>query len=304
MAESDNDVETRVGQTPIHSIEMGMPTSDGSKPQVKTTTAEGATAEFDDDGVKVHESDKASAQAGKDGSKADGEGGAEGKDGAEAAHDLPAFDANNQEVVQQYTAAYISQDGEPNLDALSAVWFKGASKDASGNWTGALPDDVYSFLDSQGYPKGLVKSVEAGQVALLQQQEQAVYARAGGAENLQKALEWARKGGYTDTQKARYNDLVVKGRDKEAASEQIDLLMQRFNAANPGNGRRAATRVNPQRSVSANAGGSGSGDSGVKGYDSQAEYRADLRKARAENNQALLNETRKRLKASKWYTGA
>ena len=52
MADS-NDVETRVGQAPIHSIEMGMPTSDGSKPQVKTTTAEGATAEFDDDGVKV-----------------------------------------------------------------------------------------------------------------------------------------------------------------------------------------------------------------------------------------------------------
>lgn len=295
MAEADNDpshsVDTGVGSGSAFSIEMG-----GDNPQARKQTAEGATAEFDNDGnVTTHESDN--GQGGQEG----GEGAAEAN---QEAHDLPAFDANNQEVVEQYTTAYIKENGEPNIDALSSAWFKNAKQDASGNWEGSLPDDVYTYLDTQGFPKDLVKSVEAGQIALLQQQQTSLYARAGGADNLKKAVEWGKGGGYTEAQRARFNSLV-NGRDNAAALDQIDLLMQRYQAAT-GNGRRASTRVNPRRSVAANAGASGQGEAGaggVKPYATRAEYMADLKKASSSNDKALLAETRKRMAVSPWVKG-
>lgn len=295
MADNNDNtsVETGVGSGPAFSIEMG----GDNKPEVRKQTAEGATAEFDNDGnVNTHESDK--GQGGQEGSE-----GAQEADSQEAQHDLPAFDANNQEVVEQYATTYIKENGEPNLDALSTAWFKNAKQDASGNWEGALPDDVYTYLDTQGYQKDLVKSVEAGQIALLQQQQTSLYARAGGADNLKKAVEWGKGGGYTEAQRARFN-AVVNGKDNAAALDQIDLLMQRFQAAT-GNGRRAATRVNPRRSVAANAGASGQGGAqgGVQPYATRAEYMADLAKASKANDKALLAESRKRMAVSPWVKG-
>lgn len=305
--ENSSAPETRVGQNPVYSVELGM---GEDKPKAKVTPTEGISAEFDDDGVQVHESDK-QAQ-GRDKPASEGQGGADGEEGGQegdqggeeasaASHDLPAFDPSNQEVVQQYETSYLGKDGEPNLDSLASVWLKSAKRDASGNVTGALPDDVYKFLDQRGYSKDLVKSVEAGQIALLQQSEQALYARAGGQQHLQAAMEWGKKGGYTQAQRQRFN-AIINGTDREAAIEQVDLLMQRYGAAT-GNGRRPVSRVNPRRSVAASASASGQGDGGLKPYANYEEYKEDLRKAQKEGNQKLLNENRARLKVSKWYTG-
>jgi hypothetical protein len=309
MAGENNPVETRVGQEPVRSLELGMPLPQGQdKPQVQSKNSVGHTAEFDADGVTVHESDKDPlSKGGQGGQEAQdapqGEGGDEAGGEAQA---LPKFDPANHEVLSQYEAAYINPDtGEPNVDALAQSWFKNASKDASGNWSGSLSDDDYAFLETKGYSKSMVKQIEAGQVALLQQKESQIYSRAGGPDRLQQALDWARKGGYSDEQKGRYNQIVVQGADETAKLEQIDLLMQRWGAAT-GNGRRPGprTQTSPRRTVAANAGASGASVGGAKPYANYAEYQADLRKARAENNQSLLDESRKRLKASPWYTGA
>lgn len=309
MAEN-NEVETRVGSESVRSIELGMPLEKGqTKPTVKSSTSEGQTAEFDGDRVTTHTSDKdpKDGQEGTTPQEDGGDGNGEGQEGQEGqAEALPDFNPDSPEVVAAYDDAFLNKDtGEPNLEALSGEWFKSAKKDAKGNWEGSLPESAYAYLETKGYSKEMVKSVEAGQVALLQQQEQAVYSRAGGPDRLQKALDWARKGGYSDAQKERYNATVVQGRDRELAGEQIDLLMTRFDQAS-GNARRQRgpqTRVAPNRSVAANAGTSGPGVGGAKPYANRAEWQADVRKAREDNNQGLLDDSRKRLKASPWYTG-
>jgi hypothetical protein len=296
-----NPVETRMGQDTVTSIELGM--GGAEKPTAKTQVSAGTTAEFDGSKVNIHEGDNhdgngtEGAQANEGGEEAGNEGGQEGGGGAQ----LPKFEESNADVVSQYEAAYINPEtGEPNVDALSQSWFKNASKDANGNWTGSLSDDDYAFLETKGYSKGMVKQIEQGQVALLQQQEQAIYSRAGGADKLQQALEWARKGGYSDEQKRRYNEVVVHRKGgADDRNDQIDLLMQRYSTATRKPG--PQTRPTPRRSVTNNAGTATgqTGGSGEQGYKDHAEWRKAL--AAAKDKPAELETVRRKLKASSWY---
>lgn len=312
---SGSPIETRLGSESVHSIEMGHRMPEGQKPQAVAKSGAGLTADFVDGGVNIHESDVSGnlkkpegdggdQQQQQDGEKKPGEGSdAEGQAEGEA---LPEFKADDPEVVAKYDAAFVTDKGAPNMAALSAEWWKAAKRDeATGEWSGGLPDGVYDWLESKGFSKETIKGIEAGQIARQVQKEQAVYERAGGADVMKEAIAWATKGnGYTEAMRSRYMD-AIKGSDQNAIDEQVDLLVNRFQKAT-GKGplaQRRQTQAKPDRTM-ANAAGTGapSGET-AEPYPDYAAYSKELRAAKSENDQQKLNKVRARLRASPWHNG-
>jgi hypothetical protein len=286
-----NPVETRVGGDRGMSIELGEQPADG-KARPVTHNKPGVTAEFDGNDMEVHTSDENHGEVQE---------GAEGQEqGEPAGPQLPDFNASDAAVVQQYDAAYMNTDGSPNMEAFSQKWWGSSKRNPDGSVTGSLSDSDYAYLQTKGYSKEMVKDIERGQVALYQQKQATMYARAGGQQNMQTALQWARGGGYTPAQKAAYMSALGSS-DPDVYTEAVDLLMTRYQNAT-GRTMNRPRSVSPQRSTDA-AGGAPAQGGGEKGYANHAEYRADLRLAREKGDQNLLNQTRRRLKASPWYTG-
>lgn len=210
---------------------------------------------------------------------------------------LEPFDAAKPETVEAYTKAFAGPEGKGvNMANLSADWQANAKVDPkTGAITGSLSEDTYKFLETQGLDRATIKAVEAGQVAQMVVQRNAVFQLAGGQEKYAAAINWAKAGGYDEAGRAKFNaDLNAGG---AAQKDAIDLLMQRHGAANP-----TRRQVSPTRTT-ADAGANPPAASGVQPYANYAAYQADLRKARATNDQALLDTSRARLKASTWHTG-
>lgn len=302
-------VETRVGRERGVSIELGIEGSqDPTKPRVATVhEGRGVTVEHqggDTGGVLIHETDQPTTVAkppvaGEEAAKppVEGEEGAQEKPTGETTEvALPKFDPAKPEVVTAYEKAFFA-DGKPNLETLSAAWWGSAKRADDGTWHGELPPDAYAFLETKGFPRAMVKEIEAGQVARQAVKEMAVYEMAGGPDKLSGALEWARSAqGYTPAQRQRYM-AAINGGDMDAIQEQVTLLMDRHNKATGKGGVDTAAR--PTRTT-ATAGGGGGAGGGVAPYANYAEYSADLRAARAKNDQAAYNLARERLKASPW----
>ena len=159
--------------------------------------------------------------------------------------------------------------------------------------TGA--EATYAYLASKGFSKETIKRIEAGEVASQRERIRGIFEVAGGPDKYREAQAWAKEN-YSPEQRARYNR-DINSADPSAQKDAVDLMMTRYAKAHP-QGRKVA----PGRSVGDNGGGA-AGGSGAKPYENHAEYQKDLRKARSEGNQALLNECRARLRASSWYTG-
>lgn len=215
---------------------------------------------------------------------------------AATAEALPAFDAAVPDTVEAYDKAFRDAEGTGfNMPALSADWSKNAKTDPkTGAITGSLSEDTYKYLETKGIDRATVKAVEDGMVARMTLQRQEVFTRTGGEQNYAKAIEWARKGGYDAAATAKFNkDLNAGGPTRNDA---VDLLMQRFNKANP-----AARRASPNKTTADAANPGGGQGGGAQGYKNYGEYQVDLRKARETNNQTLLDQTRARLKASEWH---
>lgn len=210
-----------------------------------------------------------------------------------------AFDAAKPESVEAYTKAFIGKDGKGvNMANLTADWQKNMKVDAkTGAISGGLSENTYKFLESQGLDRATVQAVEAGQVARLTADRAEHFNLAGGQEKYEGAIKWAKAGGYDAAGAAKFNSDIAQG--GASRKDAIDLLMQRFTKANP-----TPRKVSPTRTTAdaANAGG-GDGAGGIKGYANHAEYQVDLRKARATNDQALLDTARARLQASDWFKG-
>lgn len=310
-------VETRLGQEPSQSIEVGGEARrDGSKPQAKAGLGAGMTADFGPDGVRIHETDKpVIAQGADDGQEKKPEGteatkdqdqGETTKEGDVGGEALPEFKADAPEVVAAYDKAFV-KDGALDVPSLSNEWWKTAKRSEDGNWEGSLPDGVYEYLATKGFSKDTVKGIEAGQVALQVQKENQVYQMAGGPNQLKAALDWARSDkGYTPAQKERYQAAIASN-DMEAIQEQVDILIARASKAGAvtttggKNPLERQTAAKPQRTVT-NAGGGGEGAEGAaKPYANYAEYSNARREALAKGDQTALNETRQRLRASPWY---
>lgn len=210
---------------------------------------------------------------------------------------LPDYDAAKPETVEAYTKAFVGADGKTmNMANLSADWQQNAKVAADGTITGNLSEGVYKFLESKGIDRATVKSVEAGQVARLTLDRNAVFTMAGGQEQYNAAIKWAREGGYDKAAADKFNaDLNAGGPSRKDA---VDLLMQRHTKAVP-----AARAVSPKRTTADAASPAGGPTGGVQPYENYAAYQADLRKARSTNDQALLDTSRARLKASPWHSG-
>lgn len=301
--------ETSVGRQAALGVSLGMPVPAGTKgPAVEREPDHGRSVELDGGKAVLGEADV-------DGSTVAGDGEAppvDGGDPAEAAKEgdevaaevaLPEFDATKPEVIEAYGKAYLKDDGKTfNMAALSADWNKNAKvDDKTGGLVGSLSEGTYAFLETKGIDRDTVKQVEAAQVAKITLDRQVVFTKAGGEEKYNAALQWAREKGYNDAAKAKFNtDLDAGGAARDDA---IDLLMQRYTRANP-----APRRASPAHTA-ANAGnppGGQGGNGGVKPYDSYGEYQADIRKARAEGDEKLLADTRRRFAASAnqpWRSG-
>ena len=214
---------------------------------------------------------------------------------------LPEFDAAKPEVAEAYDKAFLKegQGGTKdfNMAALSADWSKNVKVDAkTGDFEGGLSESTLKWLETKGIDRATAKAVEADQVAQIKLDRQEVFSAAGGAERYDAALKWAKDGGYNDTGKGQFNAALNAG--GAARKDAIDLLMSRYDKANP-----ARRRVSPERTTADAATAPAGATSGAKPYANYGEYQKDLRTARTTNDQALLEQSRARLKASPWYNG-
>jgi hypothetical protein len=301
--------ETSVSGDPTTSIMMGDPTTRG-KPKARRKDASASVAEIDQDGVHTrtglgdpngHSEDQ--DQLGQDDTESEGipgeggEGEDRGEEGETEGEALPDYDPDDAEAVDAYEAAFLQDDGSPNLDRLTAEWFKNANGDPS---KGGLNEGTYSFLQERyGLTREQIKEFEAGQVARQTQAQTQLYERAGGKERLDAAVKWGAQGGYTPAQRQRFNAAMNSG-DPEVVADAVDALVARYERANPRarqpvrpQGRRP---VSPQRDATRTA-----APQRVQGYASYAEYQAEARAARAAGDMQKLELTRKRLRASDWF---
>jgi hypothetical protein len=295
--------ETSTGRSANLGVELGMPLPEGQKPKVTREADRGLTAQFDQGGMTVEAANPdapTAAEAGGDGTQTGGEQqpDAETPEATGAPEALPEFDAEKPEAVEAYTKAYVKEDGSLNQENLSAAWMKNAQVDPkTGAISGSLTEGDYAFLATKGISKEMAKSVEAGQVARLTMDRQAVFAKAGGAEKYEAAREWARKGGYNADAQAKFNtDLNAGGALRDDA---IDLLMQRYGRANP-----APRRKSPEVSAAeaGNPAGSGGNGGASQGYADYAAYQAAFRASqRGERGAEPIATVRAKLRASPWY---
>jgi hypothetical protein len=297
------DIETQVGGVGGLTIEMGE-----DKPVLTREGSEGLIHDTDTGGIREDDkgldlTDEEKAALGDDTGEKPPEGEKEKPEGEEGAPEvLPEFDPTKPEVVKAYDARYLSEDGKAfNEDALGKEWVAN-TKDGNPE-TGHLSESTYKWFETKGIPRAAVKQHEAGVLALQKVKAAEIITQAGGAEQYQAAVAWAREGGYPKDAAAKFN-AAINGNDVAARKDAVDLLMSRFQKANPG--RRAQ---GPKRTTGSagNPPGGSQGGGAAQGYESQQEYQTAFRAAINANNgrgdQKALDETRRRLRASKWYGG-
>lgn len=268
-------VETQLGSEHGGTVEVG--TFDAQN----HTDEAGLTVDIGNDSTSVRRDDD-SNETTLDRQEAPAEG---------APEPLPDFDPTKPEVAEAYNARFTTEGGGYNMANLSADFYANGGE--------GLSEGTYKWLESRGIDRATAKQIEEGQKALAGSGVNELFTRAGGEDAYRGAIAWATEGnGYTPEQRKAFNAALDVG--GEHAAMAVDALMARAKKANPG-GFRAARRQSPARTTGNAGGGAAPAAPAVKPYASYADYQADLRKAKAENNQALFDEVRRRGKASKFY---
>lgn len=225
-------------------------------------------------------------------------GGDDGKVEAEpiTLEDLPDYDAANEETVAAYKAQFTTEDGQLNLDRIGLEADRNLQRDGKAE----LNPGTYAYLEALA-PGIITRSLIDGQLAMrenaaahgetLRKAEDAkLFDVAGGPERLSAAKEWAKAGGMTEAQIARH-EAALKSTNYEDRAEAVELLMTRYDKANP--------KVEPRRDTPIRDATNGQGKPStpsVQPFASKEEWR----KARKESggNMALLREIDKRARAS------
>jgi hypothetical protein len=227
----------------------------------------------------------------------DGEEVSENGETPEAVEDLGAYDPANETVVAAYEKAYITDEGTMNVERLSAEFWANSAAGKEG-----LHEGTYGFLRERfGLPKDYVKSIEAGQKALAQGMETALWDRVGGKDRYDAAIDWARKGGYTKAQRDRFN--AVRDQGGEAFDDAVDALMSRYETKNP-DAKRKPAPLGVQRRPSSPAKDVAGGSSAAPGGDGFADYEAynaAFRAARRSGSDSEQAAVRRKLQKSSWY---
>ncbi|MEW6121291.1 MAG: hypothetical protein AB1698_01660 [Pseudomonadota bacterium] len=267
---------------------------EGGKPVATTEEERGFSQELDT--KKAPTAAEAEADIPEDEELDDGaeetpeDGGDEETETAE--EDLGEYDPENPE---KFDAAYFTKDGNLDISRLSAEYDANAAK---GEDKAGLNEETYKFLqDRLGLTKDDIKAIEAGQVALRNQRNEAIYAQAGGKERLDAAIKWGKEGGYTEAQRKRFTDTMNSG-DRQAQEDAIEALMGRYDRAH-GNGRRVPAGrprrpSSPERSAT-----QGSPSATAKaGYATRDEWVKDYREARESGDPARLAEVDAKMRRS------
>lgn len=146
---------------------------------------------------------------------------------------LPEFDKASTEVVTKYDAKFLdAETGELNLQNISDAFWAGKTDELPG----ALDASTKAWVR---YTTGLSdKGIDDVCAALVAQQQVTAsegarqqHEWAGGAERFTAAFAWAAEG-YDADRKARF-DKAMKSGDAETRKEAVELLVARFDAANP-----------------------------------------------------------------------
>lgn len=210
---------------------------------------------------------------------------------------LPKYNPEDPKVLDSYDEQFFQEDGELNVGRLSEIWDASVKDLEVGD--GDLGDDVYAYLkDRIGLPKDKVKELEKGLFLLRKQEVSSVYERFGGKDQYEAGIKWAKDGGYTEAERARYTAAIKKG--GQDADDAIDAFQARFLRAT-GQTRRGPPRprsVSPRKEV-----GGGAPTTSVQEdvFASQDDYALALREARATGKESAVNTVRAKLKRSTFW---
>lgn len=244
-------VETEVARPQVSSVTLGREGAEAvTHDELSNSLDLGAEPEGDDEDVAAEGSEDAEAET-------DGEG------TASEESDLPEYDPESDEVRAKYDERYF-KDGELNREAVSTEFWKSFEK-AKGDLSKAgLNESTYAYLkDTLGVSKEMAKEIEAGLVAKHAAEEATFFNKFGGVDRYNRAIAWAKDGGYSEEQQQRFRDAYARGgADRDDA---VDALMNRFHRASPPpkgprRGPPGGRSSSPQRDVtssSANRGPSG-----------------------------------------------
>lgn len=216
------------------SITMGDEDTEGRN-GVDTTSIDSNDIVKGDEDVPSGESEGDDAGGDQGGDQDDGEGLQSDSESSLSEEDRGAFDPEDEEQVARFDAAFANEDGSLDMEGrLTNHFWANIEAGKEG-----LDEGVYQYLESKGIKKSTVKQIEAMAVTNKDVQEtsvtkhdHALFEVAGGPDKLAEALKWGKEGGYTKEQQARFNK-VNSGKDLEAKKEAVEVLMARFNKANP-----------------------------------------------------------------------
>lgn len=289
-------VDASFARTNSTSIQMGEP---GAKPTATTVKGGAQGMDFNADGkggVKADETFDPDAEVGEGAEAGAAEEGAEEQDGGDEppVGDLGAF-KNDPETLAKFDAAYVSKDGSPNLEALSAEWMKNSKPGKPGTLNAATYDYLQATL---GLTKPQVKEIEAGQAAKTQLLQNDIFTRAGGKANLDAALAWGKGGGYSKADQDRFNSAMATN-DPNAVNDAVDLLVARYDKTKgpTPQGRRAR---NPERNVTTEAHRE---PVAAEGYPSREAWSKAFKEANNSKDPAQIAAVRAKLIASPWRKG-
>jgi hypothetical protein len=243
----------------------------------------------------------------------------EGNETTSEAADLPDFEELTPEIEAQYVEKYTSTDeaGNPvlNLAAFNAEADKVRTKEDGTEYYDLNPG-TRKYLKTLGISDAIIDQHLAGYTAQKQVIADTFHSQFGsdakdGKANYDKMIAWAREGGFTPEQKARYNAAMQAG--GEAAQDQIELLKTRYISKNPtalGEAtpeqkraqlglRKDARSASPQRSAT-----SGKTSQAPAGYANAEEHRVaqtEAMRMTGRERTAALEEVHKKLQASTFW---
>lgn len=143
---------------------------------------------------------------------------------------------------------------------------------------GKLSDKSYGELEKLGYPKDVVDTYIAGQMAIAERAQQEVFNSVGGSDSYRKMTEWAASSLSEDEVKA-YNAAVESG-DRNQVMFAVKGLQARFQSSRE-----------PQTLT-------GSASKGARGFRSSAEIVEAMRDPRYQKDPAYRADVERRLAAS------
>lgn len=188
--------------------------------------------------------------------------------------DLGEWKADDEAVVSKFDAKYLNEDGTLNETAIGTeFWTDYAKLSPEDRAKADLRPATRAYLrDTFKVSDNFIDQTRDGLVALQKQNDAVAMEAFGGEAVVTGALNWAREGGYSEEQRARFNAAQAKG--GEEFKEAMELLLSRHQNATGGKGGEKrdlpGRRSTPAKNATANAAPGGSDGKGL--FKDKGEY--------------------------------